>query len=311
MLIQLKNVKMYFTREKFGRKVTIRAVDGVDLEINKGEVVGLVGESGSGKSTLGRVSLRLYKPTSGRVIFEGVDITKMPERKLRKIRRKMQLIAQDPYASFDPLQTIGESLIEPLIEHGMSKEEAIAKALKMLERVGLKPAEEFFERLPSQLSGGQLQRVAIVRAMLLEPDYVVADEPTSSLDVSVRVSVLELLKEFKERGVGMLFITHDLAVAKLISDRIAVMYLGKIVEEGRAEEVLKNPLHPYTKALISALPTLGSKRIRFELKGETGDPANPPKGCRLRPRCPLAKEKCKEEPPLREVDGRKVRCWFV
>ena len=308
-------LRMYFTGGGLGRKRIVRAVDGVTVELKRGETLGLVGESGSGKSTLGRLLLRVYRPTAGRVLFDGIDITDLPERKLRPLRRRMQLVPQDPYASFNPLQRIGDAIAEPLIVHGLADEnEAREAALKMLERVGLVPPEDYYNRYPSQLSGGQLQRAAIARAMILEPSFVVADEPTSSLDVSIRASILELLREFKERlRQAVLFITHDLAVAKLISDTIAVMYLGKIVEIGPTDRVLRNPLHPYTLALLTAIPRLRPSRLkrRLTLSGEIPDPSNPPPGCRLHPRCPLATTACsKEEPKLVEVENNHwVACF--
>ena len=314
-LVKLDNVVMEFELGTFLSKTRIRAVDRVSIDIGRGETYGLVGESGSGKSTLGRVSLRLYKPTKGRVIFDGIDITNLPEGKLRKLRKRMQLIPQDPFSSINPLQTIGEALIEPLLIHvDISREEAIEKAKEMLEEVGLTPAEEFLTRRPHQLSGGQLQRVAITRAMLLKPDYIVADEPTSNLDASIRASIVKLILDFQRRfNQALLFISHDIALVSLIASRIGVMYLGQLVEEGPARSIIREPLHPYTKALISAIPLseeLGVERVI--LKGEIGNIANPPKGCRLHPRCPVAMDICRrEEPPIIEVaPGRKVKCWL-
>ncbi len=314
-LVKLDNVVMEFELGTFLSKTRIRAVDRVSIDIGRGEIYGLVGESGSGKSTLGRVSLRLYKPTKGRVIFDGIDITDLPEGKLRKLRKRMQLIPQDPFSSINPLQTIGEALIEPLLVHvDISREEAIEKAKEILEEVGLTPAEEFLTRKPHQLSGGQLQRVAIARAMLLKPDYIVADEPTSNLDASIRASIVKLILEFQRRfNQALLFISHDIALVSLIASRIGVMYLGQLVEEGPAKSIIREPLHPYTKALISAIPLseeLGVERV--VLKGEIGNIANPPKGCRLHPRCPFAMDICRrEEPPMIEVTpGRKVKCWL-
>jgi len=316
-LIEAHEVKMYFKPSGImAGSAPIRAVDGVSLSIARGETLALVGESGSGKSTLGRVLLRLYQPTAGRVIFDGIDITRMPERKLRPLRRRMQLIPQDPYAAFNPRIRIGESVKEVLEVHGVARgEEAVEKVVALFERIGLVPGKEFYNRYPYQLSGGQLQRAAIARAMIVEPDFVVADEPTSSLDVSIRASIIELLEEFRKRiGQSLLFITHDLAVAKLIADRVAVMYLGKLVELGSTEAIMENPLHPYTRALIEAIPKLRIRaRPKLRLKGEIPDPRHPPPGCRLHPRCPYATDRCrKEEPPLTEVEkGRLVACWLA
>ncbi len=301
------DLRKYFISGGVGHRRVVKAVDGVTIEIRRGETVALVGESGSGKSTLGRLLLRIYEPTAGRIVFEGTDITKIPERRLRPLRRRMQLVPQDPYASFNPLQRIGEAIAEPLVVHKLADwKEAREAVYRMLERVGLVPPEDYYNRYPYQLSGGQLQRAAIARAMILEPVFVVADEPTSSLDVSIRASILDLLRSFKEKlGQAMLFITHDLAVAKLIADRVAVMYLGKIVEFGPTSKVLRNPLHPYTAALLAAIPSIKRKRRRIsvELAGEIPDPSNVPSGCRLHPRCPFATERCRrEEPSLIEIE---------
>ncbi len=309
-----EDLKKYFEVGAYGKKKIIKAVDGVTIRVRKGETLGLVGESGSGKSTLGRIVLRVYRPTSGRIVFDGKDITHIPEKKLRPIRRRMQLIPQDPYASFNPLLTIAESLTEPLIIHGLAtREEALSKAAEMLEKVGLLPPEQFLYRRPDQFSGGQLQRIAIARAMMLEPDLVIADEPTSSLDVSIRASILTLLKEFQERlNQAVIFITHDLAIARLVSDTIGVMYLGKIVELGPKEKIFTKPAHPYTAALLNAIPTIDEYKPphKIMLKGEIPDPSRIPEGCRLHPRCPLAKKECRtKEPVLIEIEeGHYVAC---
>jgi len=321
VVLKAINVSKYFELSAYGKKKIVRAVDGVSLEVRENETLGVVGESGSGKSTLGRVVLRIYRPTDGKVFFRGTEITKLPESKLRPLRKEMQLIPQDPYASFNPLISVGEALSEPLVVHGiMDKDEAKESILKIFERVGLIPPQEYFNRMPYQFSGGQLQRVAIARAMLLNPKFVVADEPTSSLDVSIRASILKLLKEFQERyKQAVIFITHDLALARLVSDRIAVMYLGKIVEVGPTQEIFMNPKHPYTAALLTAIPTIDNYRPKKEvyLRGEIPDPSKIPSGCRLHPRCPFAEEDCREkEPQLIEVSSKhyvachKVREWI-
>ncbi|ADM27492.1 oligopeptide/dipeptide ABC transporter, ATPase subunit [Ignisphaera aggregans DSM 17230] len=317
-ILIVDNVKKYFEVGLFGSRKMVRAVDGVSFTLYPGETLGIVGESGSGKTTLGKLVLRLYRPTAGRIIFDGMDITYIHESKLRPLRSKMQLIPQDPYASFNPLQTIGEALAEPLIVHGLAdRDEARQRVLQMLEKVGLIPPEDFYMRRSYHLSGGQLQRAAIARAMLLEPQLIVADEPTSNLDVSIRASILELIREFKEKyNQALIFITHDLAIARLVSNNIAVMYLGKIVEYGPSHRVLVKPLHPYTQALLTAIPKLRKEsKIETEiiLRGEIPDPSKPPSGCRLHPRCPLATEICsRQEPQLNQVEkGHWVACHRV
>lgn len=315
LILEVEGVRKYFIQGGGilgGPKTVVKAVDGVSFSLRRGETLALVGESGSGKTTTGRLVLRLLEPDEGRIVFDGVDITHMPEKKLRKLRPRMQMIYQDPYASLNPRMPVGEAIAEPLVVHGLAdKREARKRALEMLERVGLTPAEDFYARIPAQLSGGQRQRVVIARAMILEPELVVADEPVSMIDVSMRASILDLLKSFqKERGLAMIFITHDLSVARLIADRVAVMYLGKIVEEGPVEEVLRDPRHPYTAALVTAAPSIRMRRRkRLKVKGEIADPRSPPPGCRFHPRCPFATEECKRvEPELEEADGRKVAC---
>jgi oligopeptide/dipeptide ABC transporter ATP-binding protein len=236
----------------------------------------------------------------------GRDITRLSEKELRPMRRMMQMIFQDPYASLNPRMKIGDQIAHPLLIHGLATpRKAREQALEMLKRVGLTPPREFYDRLPHQLSGGQRQRVVIARAMILKPKFVVADEPVSMIDVSMRASILELLEGFKkEYNLSMLFITHDISVGRIISDRIAVMYLGKIVEIGPTEEVIRNPLHPYTRALIDAVPSIirRKKTKKFKITGEVPDPSNPPSGCRFHPRCPFARDECKEvEPKLVEI----------
>ncbi len=322
-LLEVEDIKKYFPVEGgvidrlLGRvKSYIKAVDGVSFSLERGETLALIGESGCGKTTTGKLVLRLLEPTSGRIVFDGVDITRLKKGGLRTLRRRMQMIFQDPFASLDPRMPVGKQIAEPLVEHGvMDEAEAEEQARKMLERVGLTPVEDFYDRLPLNLSGGQRQRVVIARAMVLKPDFIVADEAVSMIDVSMRASIVKLLLEFKqEYNQAMIFITHDISIGRLVANRIAVMYLGKIVEIGPAEEVIKNPLHPYTQALLMAVPTIEEKRIkkRVDIKGEVADPRSPPPGCRFHPRCPFAMEKCrKEEPVLREVSHNHfVACHY-
>ncbi|WP_048152005.1 ABC transporter ATP-binding protein [Palaeococcus ferrophilus] len=313
-LLRVEDLRKYFpvkrgiieTLKKAPQKY-VKAVDGVSFEVTRGETLALIGESGCGKTTTGRVVLRLIEPTGGRIIFDGTDITTLTDDEMRPFRRRMQMVFQDPYASLSPRMKIGDAIAHPLIIHGLAeKEEAKELALKMLKRVGLTPEDEFYDRYPHHLSGGQRQRVVIARAMILKPEFVVADEAVSMIDVSMRASILELLESFrKEYNMSQLFITHDIAVGKLIADRIAVMYLGKIVEIGPTEEVLKNPAHPYTLALIQAVPSIAKRRRhekRIEITGEVPNAVSPPPGCRFHPRCPFADEKCRsEEPRLVEV----------
>ena len=318
-LLRVEELKVYFPiyRSLIERLVgkpykVVRAVDGVSLKVGRREVLALVGESGSGKTTLGKAILGLVKPTSGRVIFDGIDLSKARGKELRSVRRRMSMVFQDPYKSLDPLMPIGEQVAEPLLVHGIaSKREARRRAHEMLEKVGLTPAKEFYWRKPYQLSGGQRQRVAVARALISEPDLIVADEPVSMIDVSLRASILELLVSAKkEIGSSIILITHDLATARLVADRIAVMYLGKIVEEGPVDDVVKAPKHPYTAALLTATPSISRRRpSRFPVKGEIGDPASPPTGCRFHPRCPLATLECsKKEPELYKMGRRRYAC---
>ncbi len=292
----------------------VKAVDGISFNIQKGETLGLVGESGSGKTTVARSILRLVEPTSGKVYFHDIDVTKAKRKQLREVRTEMQIIFQDPYASLDPRQTVNSTITEAMRIHKVAAThgEAHGKALQLLEIVGL--SEEHLYRFPHEFSGGQRQRIAVARALAVEPEFIILDEPTSFLDVSVQAAVLNLLKELQKKlDLTYMFITHNLAVVHHMSDRVAVMYLGKIVELAEKDAVFRNHKHPYTFHLMAAIP-IPNPEIKKEevlLSGDVPSPVDVPPGCRFHPRCPWATEKCKvDEPPLYSVDGHLVACHY-
>ena len=315
-LVYTIDLKKYFpVKGLIFTKGYVKAVDGVTIAVPRGKTLGLVGESGSGKTTLGRVILRLEEPTSGKIFFDGRDVLKFKGEELRRFRRRAQIIFQDPYGSLNPRMTVFDLIMEPVRVHKIRVGDPQEFVARLLEKVGLNETHMF--RYPHEFSGGQRQRIAIARVLALNPEFIVLDEPTSALDVSVQAQILNLLKDLqRERGLTYLFISHDLGVVRYMSDYIAVMYLGKIVEMGPAEEVFEKPLHPYAQALLSAIPVpdpeVASRRKRMRLQGEPPSPLNPPRGCRFRTRCPLAFSKCTEEPPLEEVERNHwVACWAV
>jgi oligopeptide/dipeptide ABC transporter ATP-binding protein len=328
-LLRLDGLKVHFPVRRSlgavltGKKATyVRAVDGIDLAVRRGEILALVGESGSGKTTTGRVVVKLTRQTAGRITFDGIDVSGLwGTRKLRAYRRRVQLIFQDPYETLNPKHTIGDFVAEPLQVSGrkLSRDERERRVLKALEDAGLRPAADFAARYPHELSGGQRQRAVIAGALVMEPDLVVADEPVSMLDVSIRTELLRLMLDLRrQRGLTYLFITHDLSIAWVIADRIAVMYLGRIMEIGPAEAVIRSPRNPYTQALVSVSPSTdppdeGSDQQRTILVGETPDAAHIPAGCRFHPRCPMAFDRCRvEEPPLLMVgEGHEAACWLL
>ena len=323
-MLAIKNLKKWYA-VRFGlssllrpsEHTYIRAVDDVSLDLNRGEIVGLVGESGSGKTTLGEVVVRLQRPTSGMVLLNGTDVSAIRKDRLRRYYRDVQMIFQDPYETLNPRFTTAGTLDEPLkIHFNLSDTDRRERIDSTLRVVGLDPPDMFVDKYPHEMSGGQRQRVAIARAIILNPSFIVADEPTSMLDVSIRASILNLLKSFKQNyGVSILYISHDLSTVSYLCSRLAVMYLGKILEAGSTDKVLQDPVHPYTKALISAIPIADPnvKRERVSVKGDIPDALHIPLGCRFWPRCSKAEEVCrKEEPGLEELqDARTVACHFA
>lgn len=309
VLLRVENLKMYFTvRSGIFRRVNIRAVDGVSFDVLRGETLGLVGESGCGKSAMGRAVLRLYKPTSGKVSFQGIDLAAVEGEELRQLRRKMQMIFQDPYSSLTPRMTAEEIISEPMLVHGLIKRgEARKKAQELLELVNLNPA--YINRFPHEFSGGQRQRIGIARALSLMPDIIICDEPIAALDVSIQAQIVNLLEKLqRELGLTYIFVAHDLSMVRHISTRVAVMYLGKMVELAGRDELYDNPMHPYTRALLSAVPIPDPKaervRKRIILKGDVPSPTSPPSGCRFRTRCAECLPLCSElEPEWRDTGG--------
>jgi oligopeptide/dipeptide ABC transporter ATP-binding protein len=318
-LLEVKNLKKYFPVKAgiFKRTVDyVKAVDDISFTVKEGETLGLVGESGCGKSTTGRTILRLLEATAGKVIFEGKSVMDLDKKEMRAIRRDMQIIFQDPYASLNPRMTVADIVGEPLDIHKLAKnkKERNEKVKEILENVGL--GEEYMNRYPHEFSGGQRQRIGVARALAVDPKLIIADEPVSALDVSVQAQVVNLLQDLqKEFGLTFLFIAHDLSVVKHISDRVAVMYLGKIVELTDKKELFKNPIHPYTQSLLSAIPEADprKKKDRIILEGDVPSPVDPPSGCRFHPRCPKAFEPCSvKEPEFKEYgDGHFAACHLL
>lgn len=314
-LLEVKNLKKYFPIRggTFGGVTgQVKSVDGISFTIRKGEALGLVGESGSGKTTTGQTILRMYEKTDGQVLFNGLDIFALSKKRLKALRPRMQYIFQDPYSSLNPRLQIGDAIGEPLLEHGLATaNDVYEKVCGALVMCGMDPS--CVDRFPNEFSGGQRQRIVIARAMALQPEFVVADEPISALDVSIQAQIINLFSDLREKeGASFLFISHDLSVVEHLCEQIAIMYLGTLVETAPRDELFSNPVHPYTQALLSAIPVPDPtrKHKRIVLKGDVPSPADPPSGCRFRTRCPYAKEQCAQEVPrLREIGGgHRVAC---
>ncbi len=311
IVIHAENVKKYFPL-KGSRNTVVKAVDGVSLDVITGETYGLVGESGCGKSTLGRTLIRLLDATDGKIEINGVDILSLDKKQLRDYRKNVQMVFQDPYTSLDPRQRVGDILMEALEIHKIgTKEQRMEIAMQTLHKTGLRP--EHFYRYPHEFSGGQRQRVGLARALILEPEVIICDEPVSALDVSIQAQIINLLKKLqREQNISFVFIAHDMSVVKYISDRIGVMYLGHLVEEASTDELFENTLHPYTKALLSAVPDTNprKKKDRILLKGDLPSPIDPPSGCVFHSRCPYATDNCKRDIPILKNagEGHRVAC---
>ena len=319
-ILKLEGLKKHFNTTTGGafnkKKAVLKAVDGIDLEVNPGETIGLVGESGCGKTTAGRTILKLYEPTDGKIIFNGEDITNYSRAKMKPLRREMQMIFQDPFASLNPRQTVGTIIANMFEIQGITPPGGVENEVRaLMERVGLNP--EHLNRYPHEFSGGQRQRIGVARAIALKPKLIVADEPVSALDVSIQAQVVNLLEDLQDEfNLSYIFVAHDLSVVQHISDRVIVMYLGKVMEEASKVDLFANPRHPYTKALLSAVPTpdpvQGRKRERIMLQGDLPSPINPPAGCVFNTRCWKATEKCRTEVPLLQIgkNNHKVACHF-